>query len=353
MELYQGVLTKSGGEVLSVKIKLTFYNLELQTDNEKIIWNTDLLEMHVVDGQTKIVHIDGSVVVCNEIGFSEKVIEFQPKTKLNVTDSYQFGTPPFGRIAAAFIGLLVAGFAFYWWGIPAIGNWLGNNLPVGVEKKIGQQMFDQLKHQWKIDEERTKLIQDFFEKMTIESPYNFRVLVVKDEIVNAFAMPGGYIIVYDGLLKKIKTHEELAGLLAHEGSHVRYRHTSRTLCTTLANYLFISALVGDFSGIVAILAQNADQIKSLSYSRELETEADIKGLELLYFHQINPQGMLNLMITLKEAGGGSGESLPEFASTHPLPDSRIMYMEEYLKKHPFTPAKNSEFENLFAKIKYN
>jgi Zn-dependent protease with chaperone function len=352
MEFFYGTFHTTGGESHPVEIKITLYHLELKTDHHtQFNWNTDHLKSEAFNGKIRIQHADGMYVECSQPGFKEKLIEFHPKTNLNPHVKYQFSSPPFGKIGLAIIGLVVVGFAFYWWGIPAIGNLIGNNLPVSMEKQAGQEMFNQMKGQWKIDEERSKAVQAFFERMEDKSAYDFHIIVVKDDVINAFAMPGGYIVVYDALLKKIDRYEELAGLLAHESSHVQYRHTSRTLCTTLANYLFISAIIGDISGVVAILVQNADQIKSLSYSRDLETEADLKGLELMYRHQLNPQGMLGLMEALKGEGEETGQSMPEFSSTHPLPDSRITYIKDYIKAHPIVAKKDTVMEGLWEKIK--
>ena len=352
MEFFYGTFHTTGGESHPVEIKITMYHLELKTDHAQFNWNTDHLKTEAFGEKIRIQHADGMFIECSQPGFKEKLIEFHPKTKLNPNATYQFSSPPFGKIGLALLGLVLAGFAFYWWGIPAIGNLIGNNLPVSIEKQAGQQMYNQMKAQWTIDEERSKAVQAFFERMEDKSAYDFHIVVVKDEVVNAFAMPGGYIVVYDALLKKMDSYEELAGLLAHESSHVQNRHTSRTLCTTLANYLFISAMIGEISGVVAVLAQNADQIKSLSYSRDLETEADLKGLELLYRHKINPNGMLGLMDALKEEGEDAGQSMPEFISTHPLPDSRISYLKEYIKAHPFASEKDTVMEKLWEKIKF-
>ncbi|MBX7183156.1 MAG: M48 family metallopeptidase [Bacteroidia bacterium] len=352
MQIFYGTLFTQGGESLPVEIGITLYHLELKTDYSQFIWKTNQLRSNEKADKITIHHEDGMWIECTQPGFKDQLIKYHPKSGLNPNAKPQFGPAPFGKISLVISGILLAGIAFYWWGIPAIGNWIGNHLPVSVEKELGKNMFDQMKGQWAIDKDRSQAIQEFYKQLQEQSEYSYHVVVVKEDVVNAFAMPGGYIVVYDGLLKKMKNHEELAGLLAHESSHVQYHHTSRTLCTTLANYLFFSAIIGDINGVVAILAQNADQIKSLSYSRDLETEADLKGLELLYRKNIDPKGMLGLMQTLKQEELSNGGTIPEFASTHPLPDSRISTLQEYIKQHPIQAKKDSVMEACWNRIKF-
>jgi predicted Zn-dependent protease len=75
--------------------------------------------------------------------------------------------------------------------------------------------------------------------------YTFRVMVVNDPIVNALAAPGGYILVFRGLLDRTRSPEELAGVLAHESQHVLKRHTTRALLENVSSGLLVAALMGE------------------------------------------------------------------------------------------------------------
>ena len=131
------------------------------------------------------------------------------------------------------------------------------------------------------DEEMTALVNEFAANIEFNTEYPINITVVNENVVNAFAIPGGQIVVFDGLLSKMTCKEELAALLAHEVAHVHHRHSLKSMCKSLAGALFVSLVFGDAEGISSILVENSNALMDLSYSRKLELEADNKGC-LLY-----------------------------------------------------------------------
>ena len=111
--------------------------------------------------------------------------------------------------------------------------------------------------------------------------YDFKLHVIESEEVNAFAAPGGQIIVYTGLLEKTTGPDELAGVLAHELQHVYNRHGLRNMVHTLKWQVLASIIIGDVGSVQQVLLANAPDFLSLSYGRSLEEEADLEGIELL------------------------------------------------------------------------
>ncbi|WP_446914219.1 M48 family metalloprotease, partial [Klebsiella pneumoniae] len=83
--------------------------------------------------------------------------------------------------------------------------------------------------------------------------------------VNAFAVPGGFIVVHDAILDEMEHHEELAGLLGHEIGHVQLRHSTKAIARSLSYYMLLSLLFGDVSGIAAVIVDNASTLNNLEY----------------------------------------------------------------------------------------
>jgi beta-barrel assembly-enhancing protease len=144
---------------------------------------------------------------------------------------------------------------------------------------------------------------------------------VKEDDVNAFALPGGNIIVFDKIVTSMKTKEEFAALLAHEVAHVHYRHSLRNIFRNLGGLLFISLLLNDINGIVTVLADNSNMLANLTYSRALETEADQKAMAVLQSDGISLKGFVDLFNLLKGAHGDAGSL--KLLSTHPLTEERL------------------------------
>jgi predicted Zn-dependent protease len=159
-----------------------------------------------------------------------------------------------------------------------------------------------------------------------ETPYKFEFHVLADpQTVNAFALPGGPVFITRGLLVRLKNEAQLAGVLAHEISHVVARHTSEQMAKTQLGQQLVGAVdiatSDERSGHnAAMLAAVAAQMLQLRYSRHDETQADTLGVRFMSEAGYDPQAMVAVMEILKEASGGSGQ--PEFMSTHPDPGNR-------------------------------
>ncbi|MGH7214128.1 MAG: M48 family metalloprotease [Tepidisphaeraceae bacterium] len=161
-----------------------------------------------------------------------------------------------------------------------------------------------------------------------ELPWQFRVL--NSEQINAFAVPGGYIYITQGLLFHLQNEAQLAGILGHEAGHIAHRHSVEQMqraqgtqgvavVADIVGGIFGVGGVGDVAGIVGSLSL-------MSYGRGQEKEADMSGLEYMTRSGYNPRGLVQAMEILQEAGGGGGG--PDFLSTHPNPGNRIEYLSE-------------------------
>ena len=184
--------------------------------------------------------------------------------------------------------------------------------------------------------------------MAPELDPRYRITVINDEMVNAFALPDGRIMVYTGILRKMDKQEELAGVLSHEISHVEHRHSMRLLTRSLSGYLLLSLLLNDVNGIMTVLVDNAHNLQNLSYSRKFEEEADLSGLDLLRQHKIDPQGMVELFKILSKE---HDIEIPGWLNSHPVSEDRIKYIREKIKQHPYTPVVHADLDTIFQQLK--
>jgi predicted Zn-dependent protease len=187
----------------------------------------------------------------------------------------------------------------------------------------------------------------FFAELNIPTAYRIRISVVKGPIVNAFALPGGRIVIYDALLNEIEDYSELAALLSHEFIHVNNKHSTKAIFRKLGSRIFVALLLGKIGAVSSILVDQADNLKSLNYSRKLEKEADLDGVALLMERKIDPRGFSELLRHLERSA--QGNNIPELLASHPDTERRIDYITE--ESRGATIEYNEQLKTIFNKIK--
>ena len=158
-----------------------------------------------------------------------------------------------------------------------------------------------------------------------ESPYRFEFHVLDDdETLNAFALPGGQVFVTNGLLSRLESESQVAGVLAHEIAHVIARHGAEHLAKQqLTQGLAGAAVIASYdpgspaSGAGGAIAAAIGQLVTMRFSREDELESDELAVRFMSESGYDPGAMLTLMEVLS-----SGGRMPEFFSTHPSPENR-------------------------------
>ena len=252
------------------------------------------------------------------------------------------------RILSIFILIVVSA---YIWLIPILAERLAKRVPVSYEERLGDAIYTAIQPTFTIDAGKTAYINDFFRELNIDSKYNIRITVVKENIANAFAMPGGNIIVYDKIIAGMNGYEELAALLSHEFTHVNEKHTTRSLFRQQASSLFISILFGDVGTIGNVIVGSADDLKGLSYSRKLEKEADMNGLKILSERKIDCNGFVHLFQLLEKEIGQTGGASTEWISSHPDTEKRISYIKAGASFNKNGVEVDETLKTLFLKIK--
>ena len=230
--------------------------------------------------------------------------------------------PVFAAIASVAIVALI-----YFWGIPAGASLLASYVPVSWEEHLGKSVVEKLAplNRQCPDPNRLQSINEIVKSITVPLPqteYKFRVIVKDDPRVNALATPGGYIVIFRGLLEKTESAEELAGILAHELQHILHRHATRALLQQASTRLLLAAITGDANRAMAFGLEGARVLGTLRYSRQHEDEADAEAMQVLLAGGIDPQGMITFFERIMKEGEKS-RKIPAYLSTHPSLESRI------------------------------
>lgn len=248
-------------------------------------------------------------------------------------------------LSITFLALVGVG---YFWGIPWVAEKAVVAIPEEYDNSLGSTFFEQYIKNDSVNVEKTKLLNQFAQELKLNNTKKLHFTVVESEIVNAFALPDGNIVVYSGLLNTLEKPEELVGLIGHESSHVNQRHSMKMLCRNLSGYLLISTVFNDVNGITAIIGENVHSLQNLSYSRKFESQADQDAVAIMEQNHVDPKGMLELFDRLQSA---QDIEMPELLSSHPITRERAHNIERIINEKSFTVVENSKLEALFQKLK--
>ena len=213
------------------------------------------------------------------------------------------------------------------WGIPAVAAVAVPLVPVPWEERLGQAIVQQVAPpERRCDDPILQgLLDEILGALTASvphSPYAFRVIVSDDPTLNAFAAPGGSIVLLRGLIERTATPEEAAGVLAHEAQHVLKRHSTRALLQHASAGLLVGTLTGDAGGITAFGLDAARMVGLLRYNRDHEAEADAEGMRMVLAAGIDPSGMIAFYEVLAHEGPAVPGVL-EYTSSPPSTAQRI------------------------------
>lgn len=227
----------------------------------------------------------------------------------------------------AAVGVVLMTVGLYRWAIPGMASAASPYVRVAWEESLGQQVIAHLAPETRQcrDPERLRKLDQLVQTLAATrpgSPYRITLSVVDSPAVNAFAAPGGQVVILRGLLEQTASPEELAGVLAHELQHIYQRHTTRAILEQSGTTLLLTAVFGDVSGGVAWGLEAARTMGSLHYSRTHETEADIEGLRMMQAIRLDPAAMIAFYRTMQQ-GAPDHAKAPDFLSTHPDMGGRL------------------------------
>lgn len=168
-----------------------------------------------------------------------------------------------------------------------------------------------------------------------QTPYQFKFHLLADEhTVNAFALPGGQIFITEALFDRLKSEDQLAGVLGHEMGHVVGRHSNEQMANSrlwsgLAQGLGVLLSDGQ-NNAGAQVAQMVAQYKVMKFSRDDESESDALGVRFMIQAGYDPEALIGVMEILAEVSGGASRS--DFTSSHPSPANRMEKIRAVIEK---------------------
>ncbi|MES2733817.1 MAG: M48 family metallopeptidase [Bacteroidota bacterium] len=257
-----------------------------------------------------------------------------------------------GIKAHATIALLILGFIslIYLFVIPLVAENAVVLIPESYDNNLGNTFFNEYIEYNAVDSSKTKALNLFAKQLKLNNSKELKFTVIKSSTVNAFALPDGNIVIFTGLIDLMEDKNELVGLIGHEVTHVNQRHSMKMMCRNLSGYLFLSAVLSDVNGIMAIIGDNVHTLQSLTYSRQFERQADMEGIEIMVSNKVNPKGMSKLFERLQTQ---DDHLLPEFLSSHPITEERINYIKQIVKENANKELENDKLKDLFLQIKTN
>jgi predicted Zn-dependent protease len=233
-----------------------------------------------------------------------------------------------------------------YWGNTEKNPWTGRKQHITLEPQqeiaLGLQSVEQMAYQYGglypdqqlqdlIDKVGNRLVQY---SIAAQTPYEYEFHLLRDpSTVNAFALPGGQVFITYGLLSRLESEDQLAGVLGHEIGHVLGRHSAERIAKeNLTQGIINGVLVGsDGSHSAAQTAAMIGNMINMKYGREDELESDDLGVKIMLDAGYNPEALIGVMEILKAASGG--QRVPEFQSTHPDPENRIQKIKDAIARY--------------------
>ena len=243
-----------------------------------------------------------------------------------------------------FVGGLIAAIMALWLAKDRMVRSAANAVPVEWETTAGETIFTQITALQRpltnaeLEADLRKITTPLLAGIADER-YPFEFHIVADETVNAFAIPGGNVVIHTGLLLAADSAEEVAGVLAHEIAHVTKRHGVRNIISSAGLSALLQTFFGDTTTLVGVVANNSAMLMDRKFSREFEREADDAGWNYLLAARIRPVGMITFFEKLldqeRKAGGAAMPgSVMAAVSTHPATQERIDNLRGRLARLP-------------------
>jgi predicted Zn-dependent protease len=234
------------------------------------------------------------------------------------------------------------------------------SLSIDDEKKLGKEFYDKIEKAGALskNEQANAFISRLGERILAHSdnaPFEFKFSIIRSAAINAFATPGGYIYVNQGLITQVENEAQLAGVLAHEIAHVNGRHISEIIDkSTAINIASLAAILagaflggsGDAVAAVTTFTLAAGSTLNLKYSREHEEAADRTGMAYLVGAGYNGGAMLEFLRIMRRYEFYSN-TIPSYFLTHPGTDERMRYIDALLQ----TTYTRKDAESILGNLK--
>ncbi len=243
-------------------------------------------------------------------------------------------------------------------------------LTLEEEREIGRKALKEVEAEMPLvhDPDSVEYVRNLGKRLTAtlaDDPFKYHFYIANSPDYNAFALPGGWIFFFRGMITSMDNEAELASVMAHEISHVHYRHLSQRIkrsgpvnIATLAGMvagMLLGALAGSPAlGQAVTMGSVAGGIqKQLAFSREAEEQADYGAFKILSATGYSPEDMANSFRHIWRIQRSSMPEMPSYLMTHPPSPERLEQVEDLARRHPvhLRPYDNSEFLRIRARLK--
>lgn len=218
--------------------------------------------------------------------------------------------------------------------LPGLANQLAPLIPPAREAAFGEALVRQMARMLNDTDERDstpfcttdegRAALDAMAARLLEGrnlPYALKIEVLDHDMINAFAAPGGWVIIVRGLLDKAYSPDEVAGVLAHEIGHVAARDPTRLALRGVGSAGLLGLVFGDFAG-AGVMVLLADRLLTASYTRDAERAADDYALSMLVDAGVSPDGLADFFARLAERYEDDREGALTYFASHPAPSDR-------------------------------
>jgi predicted Zn-dependent protease len=230
------------------------------------------------------------------------------------------------------LGILLCLGAGVYLAIPGISRLVAERIPLSQERALGMQLEALLDGSTCSKPAAQPALDTLVKRLGGDA---FQVRIMRDAAPNAFALPGGIILVTDDLLKEAASADEVAGVLAHEIEHITQRHIMASVVRDAILTGLWSITVGDYAGLLVLDPSTAYHIANLEFSRADEAAADAGALRRLRAAHIRHDGLSTFFERITKR---YGDSVPKWLSTHPSNADRIQKLRAIPEPEGARPA---------------
>lgn len=335
---FQTFSTTSGflveeGQRREVTIHLGAEGLQVE-GGPRILWHKSKVKRDDAD-QALLIIGKGATVGSTDPGFLREV-EGAAGNDLDQQLAKLDGLPTSWR-GSQFVGCF-AFFGLLSWGLFSVPGCYRNtvdqtvaSLPYSVDESLGEQAQDTMEVGEILEDEvlvdaiqaMVDRLSEHFKGTDVPSDkVEWQVRIVKSEQVNAFALPGGYITVFTGLIEDADSPDMVAGVIGHEMAHVLQRHGLKRVANEIGLFAGLRLILGDSGGIIGLAGDVMKQATANQYGQSNETEADVLGTKAMLRAGLDPEALADFFLLLQREYGDIPPGLA-WMSTHPDHETRV------------------------------
>jgi predicted Zn-dependent protease len=333
---------------LTEEIPLTRLAVELEEEGDRICFkDADRPELKIFTLDQSILEDRSFPVVANQLRAQMSAVATRREISRRLRVVLYFFI---GCVLLAWLGS---------WATSAMVRSLVARVPPEWEEKLGEAQIKKMRDKMDFLEDSNRVarlaaLAAPLMKVIPAAKSECQFHIVDDEDPNAFALPGGHVVVNTGLLEMVDSPEELLGVLAHEMAHVSEKHFARHLISSAGPLVIFGVFFHSREGLLNLLSGGSGVMIVQGFSQEYEMEADDVGWKYLVAANIDPRGMTSVFRKFQAHAAiqRASHRIPQAFSSHPALEKRVARLERRWKKLP-RQSEFIELTNRFPKTNWS